>query len=1006
MWFRIFLWLAPFVISTALFAQSDGQQNLIADQTSSEVPLIASLTQERSITIRGKVTDAKTGDALPGANVYIRALGLGVAADPNGAYSLVVPEGRATEATALLAAKIVGFKEKTQKVSLKPGVVTVNFALDEDIFQAEEVVVTGIASKNSKSIAQVAASRISVTDLTKVQNYQSLSQLVTGKISGVNVSIASGNVGSGWNFFVRGGGGLNGNGQPLIYVDGVRIENLSLSYYDMGGQKLSSLSSLNPADIENVEILKGPAAASTYGTNASNGVVLITTKSGKLLGSGKGYTIGYQYNFGVNTPRFKYPSSFLNADTINGVLDTPGMIREHTLSITGGGTVLRYYASFQNRFDQGLIPAQNYMDRNSLKANINAVPSEEFSLKVNTAYTWSTIRRPPNDDAALGWLLNALDYYPAYATCKKEAIQQIKEMNTTNEFVGSASMAWRPLANLEINAGGGVQFTQFEQDRLYPYGYVYTTRLAGERALYKRESRQVTYDVNARYAFKNLLIDKLDLNPVIGSQIVSRRTTTSNIQVRDFANAAQYDVSSATTIVGRGDFIGERREAGIYADLPFSYGDIYFWTLGARKDYSSAVGSKSPSITYPHGSLAVRLDRFGILPDDVGLMKVRASYGESGQLPNTDDGIPLTYQAVVGGSGLSGLVFNGLGNAAIEPERIKEYELGFDMEFLKMFSLEFTVYLQNATKSIVRSAYASSSGLGNYTFPYNVGSVENKGFESLLQINPIKSSDYDLSLSFIWNYQKNEVKDLGYANEIQAGRLTWLKPGMPKFEFYDQRVLGATFDATGKYKGVYIDSALDASGKMAAAKFDFGSPFPSHSGSVSVNFRFLKNFSFFALAEWGIGNRVFSYTIRRATLAKSYMPYLELEAKLGLQTTGRPWPNIPALTPGTAEYIEAANQYAKMNPSYYGMFIYDADYIYFREASLSYDLSELMSEYIPRTYVSGFQAGVSVRNVQKWTKYLLDPELNFGGGDLSQTGTDWATLPQPRTFNFWIKCTF
>ena len=992
----------PCIISTTLFAQSGGWQEVKASAgTEFREP------QEQATTVRGKVTDSKTGEGLPGANVYIRALGMGVSADATGAYSFIVPEEKAKGARAILAAKVVGYKEKSERITLRPGVVTVDFSLDEDVFQVEEVVVTGIASKTAKSVAQVAASRIQVADVTKFQNFQGLTQLVSGKIAGVTVGQSSGNVGTGMNFFVRGGGGINGTAQPIIYVDGVRVENFNYTSFFTGGQRTNSLAGLNPNDIENIEILKGPAAASTYGTNASNGVVLITTKSGKLLGPGKGYTVNYQYNFGMNTSRFDFPSDFLNADTMNGILNTNGMIREHSVSVTGGANVLRYFASYSNRYDAGLIPAQNYIDRNSLKASFDAIPSDQFSLKFNTSYTWYRLSRPFGDDAVYGYGLNALCYYPAFANCSREALAKLNDISNQNALVSSASVTWRPLTNLELNAGGGVQYSLYDETVLYPYGYKYATT-TGTKQMEKRESLQKTYDLNARYSFKDVLMDRLEFSTVVGTQIVDRKTTWFAIEVRNFGNEVMDIIGSATDVLAKRDSRTSRREAGIYADVPFSYDDRYFWTIGVRKDYSSAIGAKSPAITYPHASAAVRLDKFGILPPEIGLLKLRASYGESGQLPNVDDGVPLTYGSYPGGSGLNGLSFSGLGNPEIEPERIKEYEVGLDVEFLKMFSLEFTFYLQTATKSIVNATYAPSTGLGDYTFPYNIGSVENKGLEALLQVNPIRTANYDLSLSFIWNYQKNEVKSLGFIELLNMGRMSVMKPGLPKWEFYEYMVRGATFNADGTYKGVYVDSSIGITGKMGPQMVPLGNPFPDHSGSITLNFRFLKNFNFYAMGEWGLNNVVFSYSIRRSCLARSWAPYLVLEAQLGKIPTGSMRPvqeGIQPLTPGTPDYINAANEFAQLNPSYYGAFVYDADFFYFREASLSYDFTDLLSDFIPRSYISGMQAGISVRNVAKWTKYPLDPEANYRS-TIENTGTEWATLPQPRTYNFWIKLAF
>jgi TonB-dependent SusC/RagA subfamily outer membrane receptor len=955
--------------------------------------LIPALLFAQGLKITGKVTDMK-GEAIVGANVYIQSLNIGTVTDIDGRYTLAVRAADANGQQADLTASIVGSKKKTVKVTLSGETKTVNFQLEEDVFQTEAVVVTGIASKTSKSVAEVSVSRIPVAELTSLQTFQNVSQLVSGKVSGVNVQITSGNAGSGWNFFVRGGAGLTGTGQPLIYIDGVRIENDNRSYFGLGGQSVSTLSTMNPADIENIEVLKGPAAASTYGTSASNGVVLITTKSGKGLrgaAAGKPYSIDYQFTFGENQQPFKYPREFLNADTIDGVLEKPGFIREHSLSITGGTPSLRYFASFQNRFDAGVIAFQNYLDRNSLKASVSAVPTENLSLRLNTSYSWAKIRRPPNDNLIYGWLLNALAYWPAYVTCPKDAIEAIKDMHYLNQFIGSANFSYRPFPALEISANAGVDFNQYTQDRLYPYGFRYNQTF-GNRSLYNRVSRQITYDVNAKYTYKDFLVENLTVIPTLGSQVVSRRSNANDISVQEFGSVDIYDVGSAITVTGRGDSQTDRREAGIFATLPFNYDDTFFWTLGARKDYVSASGFDSPSIVYPNASVGVRLDRFDILPAEITMLKLRGAYGESGQLPNSTDGLPLMYTVVAGGAG-SGLMFSMVGNPAIEPERIREFELGFDAEFLNTFSLELTYYRSDASKSIVRSAFAPSTGLGDYTFPYNVGSVMGQGFESLLQINPIRGQEYDLNISFIWNYQTNEVRDLGETKQLLTGFENVIKPGLPKYQFYDYKVLGATFDAAGKYTGVKTSTEME----------DLGSnPIPNHTGSLTVNFRFLKDFQLYAMAEWALGHSAWSYTIRRAIAAGSYQPALELQAKLGLTTR---LPEITRLTPGTVEYTDAANSYAHYHSSWYANFIYPSDLISIREVSLSYNLTDLVKSFMPASYISAVQSGFSVRNVYKWTKFPLDPEVNSGSG-LNTSGQEFATLPQPRTYNAWIRFTF
>ncbi|MFA7228900.1 MAG: carboxypeptidase-like regulatory domain-containing protein, partial [Melioribacteraceae bacterium] len=265
--------------------------------------------------ITGKVTDAKTGEELPGVNVMIKSLNAGAATNLDGFYTFDLPKDLAKGQRVELTASSVNYKKKSVSIVLNGSDIQQNFALEEDVFQSDEIVVTGIASKTSKSVAEIAVGRVSASDLQMVNTYGGLSQLVSGKVAGVQLTTSSGNVGSGWRFNVRGGGGLNGDGQPIIYVDGVRMDNQEVIGYAVGGQGISTLANLNTNDIDKIEFLKGPAAASMYGANGSNGVVLITTKSGKLTQQiGSGIAVDYRFNYGFNEKLYTY--DYANFETV------------------------------------------------------------------------------------------------------------------------------------------------------------------------------------------------------------------------------------------------------------------------------------------------------------------------------------------------------------------------------------------------------------------------------------------------------------------------------------------------------------------------------------------------------------------------------------------------------------------------------------------------------------------------------------------------------------------
>ncbi len=952
-----------------------------------------------AVTFKGKVTD-KNGEPLIGASVIITQIRVGSATDIEGNYQFEVNKDLVFGTTVELTASYVNYKKKVVKVAVSSNEVRQNFELEEDIFQNEEIVVTGIASKTSKSISDVAITRIAVNEITAKQNFQSLSQLFVGKVPGVKVNLASGNVGAGWSFFIRDGGGINGSGQPLIYIDGVRLENIRFGY-DTGGQFLSSLANLNPNDIENMEFLKGPAAASTYGTDASNGVVLITTKSGKGGGAatsgGRGYSIGYQFNYGVNSQVFKYPSTFSNADTAtNPLFADNGYIREHSLSIRGGTGFITYFASLQNRFESGLIPAQNTLRRNNFRLNLNAVPSENLSIKLNATYAFSKIQRPFNDNSVYGWLLNALSYYPAYSRLKPEAIMAIEDRMNTTQFIGSLQASWRPIKDLEINVGAGIDNSFMQNTLLYPVTFVYSTSYVGSQSDFSRNGDNFTYDANIKYSFKDLFIPELNFTTIAGTQITERKNWSRNITVQNFLHPDVTNLAAGKDVTAKNTTNANNKQAGIFTENIFNYQDTYNFSFSFRRDFASAIGFEAPAITYPAAGLSVRLDKFNFLPTDFSLFKLRARYGESGQLPSADDGLPLMYSAFSGGTGL-GYGFRSIGNVAIEPERIKSFELGFDTEFMKMFSLEFTYYNTAASNSIVNASSAASSGLGAYAVPTNIGGVKGHGYEASLRVNPIRNIDYDLNFTFNWSYQTNEVTNLGEATEIIGANQTpsVLRVGAKKWQFFDYVSTTPKFNATTqKYAGA----------NQTATKVDLGNPYPDHSGTIAVDFRFLKNFNLSALMEWGVNVKVWSYSVRRAIAAYCYEPVLPMQIQLGLTT--RTKEGVTPLTPGTQEYIDVANKYVKYDPGVYGNFVYDADYFFFRELTLSYDCTDLMKEYFPSGILTDLNVGLSVRNVFKLTKYEMDPDVNTNGGTVGGAGTDFATLPQPRTVNFWIRFNF
>ncbi len=947
-----------------------------------------SVSAQQGTIVSGSVTD-KDGVPLPGADIFIHVLNLGAAADLNGKYGFTIPAEEVRGQIVNLTAQFVGYKTQTVSVTLNPGTIIQNFSLEQDIFRSEEVVVTGIASRTSESTAEVSVSRVNAASLTDISSYQTMSQLVEGKISGVQINSSSGNTGGGFRFFVRGGGGLNGNEQPVIYLDGIRVDNDEVAGFGTGGQGISTLATLDPEDIQQVEVLKGPAAAAMYGTSGSNGVVLITTKSGiSSSGIPHALSINYKYVYGLNTQSYKYKTAdFLSANNANDIFRN-GVIRQNTINLSGGSKSLGYYASFDDRSEEGSIPS-NGLDRKAIRAVLTSYTTPDLTFKFYSGYSFTNISRPINDNNIMGFLGNTLLFPESYQFTDSASVFNLSDRNNIESFNAGAQISYLPADNLEFYFSGGADNSNLRDDQTFPQNFPVPVALNGLRAIYNRGNKQFTYEFNGRYSYN--LLSGLRGTSVIGAQLFDRTYKESWLMTEDFASELITDIGAGSKVDSYGEYFENRREAGIFTEHNFSYNNQYFLTLGLRQDFSSSIGAGAPGIIYPKASFALRFDKYSWFPSGaISLFKLRAAYGENGQLPDVLDHINLLWGATTGGYGAGATVSN-IGNSSIKPERIKELEAGIETEFLRDYSLEFTYYHQKADNSIVYIRESPSSGLTDSDVPFNIGGMKNWGIEALLRTSLINSSDYRIDIGINLNYQNNKVTSLGGAEPIfDNADVNVIKEGMPKHEFYTWKVLGAKFNPDGTYAGVNATND----------RVDYGNPIPAYTGSVSINFKFLRNINLYVLADWAKDRKMFNYTKLFAARFGNVPEYNTLQAQLGLTANN---PDITRLTPGTTQYIEAADKYARMDYRYKGNYIEDADFLKIRELGLSYSLKDILSG-TGYNYIKDITMGISVLNVWTLTNYSgADVELDSQGSRSLSRGMDFLTLQHPRAYNFWVR---
>lgn len=929
-------------------------------------------------TLTGTVTDQATGETLAGATVLVTELERGAPTDIDGAYTIEdIPVG-----TYNVRYSFVGYRTIRRTVEIQSGENVVDIEMELDATGLDEVVVSGIASSTSRSVAQVAVSKVDAESVTETNSFQSLDQLLTGKAAGVTVQPASGNPGGGIRFRVRSGTGLGGDGQPVIYIDGVRVDNSQVTGFGVGGQGIGVLSDLDPNQIESIEVLKGPAGAALYGTSGSNGVVIIETKSGRGVET-DGVNVDFRSVYGLNTKQQEYADdSIISYEEANEVIDD-NPFYENNVSVSGGSSNLRYYTSLGQRYEEALGPG-NSLDRQSFRGNIEAYPNDQLTLTVNSGFTQNTIQRPQNDNNIFGYLGN-LVLAPGgntYNFTPREAIDAINDETNTNRFVGSIAATYTPVENLDISGSIGLDSGNFRQVQFYSPDFNYAGIQNGERAVFDRENKQFTYDLSAAYNYSP--VSDLQVTSVVGTQIFNLKRNTTFIVKNDFPSSAIRNVGAGAEFISGNETSLHTREAGVFTQHDFLYQETFAVSLGGRFDFASAIGNEAPTIFYPQARASVRLDQFDFMSDSFNLFKLRVAYGETGQLPGIFDGVDLLYGASAFAIG-RGLTIAEVGNPEIKPERIKELEVGLDMDFFDYYTAELTYYKQWAEDSIFDFNQAPSTGLTFDSPSFNVGGVEGQGVEVGFGGTPVRTNNFVLDFNILYSFQENEVKDLNGAQPIFDGfDLNVIDEGLPKSGFYVLDVDGAARDGSG-------DVILRTNGlpeaNVSEDRVLKGIPYPKHNGSLTLNMTIFNNFEVYSLIDWATGLSVYNNTrIFQIDFAND-VQYADLVDRFS------------NASPGSEEYNTLADELANLDTRYDGNFVEDADFIKLREVSVSYNFTDLINRAGLGDSIRNMKLSLSGRNLFTSTKYSgIDPEVNFTGARSLTQGADFLTLQTPRVF--------
>lgn len=930
----------------------------------------------RAQNIRGTVYDKTSGTSVPGASILIKERpGSGTTADSDGKFNIVLRSGET------LVVKMIGYNPFQKQYAKVQDGQQIDIKLEPGVHLDEVMITASLANSRSKRAIGTNVDHINAADVVAKSNPSSLADLINGRISGAQVYNTNGKVGMPIRFDIRSAATFSMERDPLIFIDGVRYNNSNTADVNSSQEAMSALNDLPMNDIASIDVIKGPAAAASYGAEAANGVVIIQTKRG--LSGTPGISINAKYTGGFSELANKY-DRYVNNDALNNFFVRGAQNQFYAnLSAQLDQSNSLFFSANSNR-TSGTIPG-NQDNRQTFRAGYD-LRKDRFKLAFTAGYVKGKLSIPQSASGRDDAIWNLMRDQTPWPFIAEETWRAIEKSYTNDRFTGSLKLNYTFPFEIKMESLVGLDLNYIDGLNYLPYGYLQGTNSTGAKQISDRRNQNMNWDVKLS---RNFVLDtkwKLDLSLL--SQLTQAKERVNGISVRNFAVPGISNISSAAEILGTTDTYFEKRTHGIYGEAFLSYNDQLFINAGLRRDVSNMIGRNVASIWYPTLSVAYNLKPFDFLAGKIQEWKFRAAYGESGRLPYPND----AQTAYLVENSSFGTLVKPLrkGNPDIKPERTGEFEIGTDISFAKQ-RLSFTYYQQNTRDAIVYTTLLPSLGWpsslsGDY--PENVGKIRGKGIEVTYNSRIFTSSNQNNSLDLfvIFNNQSNKVISSGGRDILNTVNL--IREGLPAFSFYTGVSEGAVFNSSGVYTG-----AKESSPQV------LGKPFPTYNGSFGFNLQLISNLRLQSLFTYSQGARVYNISNRNvASQGTNFKASEDLKALLATQT------------PGAADYIATANELSKYaGPR--GNFIEKADFIRLSNLTISYDLGSWAKKQ-SNGVLKSCVVSLTGNNLWLTTNYGgIEPQIDSQGGSkrtrgISYLSSDWTAVPAPRTYAFSLNIGF
>lgn len=1037
--------------------------------------------QAQEIKITGNVTSLEDEQPIPGVSIVIFGTTKGASTDFDGNYSIVAKKGD------ILQFSAIGFAD--QKITVEDKTV-INVKLLQSTEQLDEIVVTALGISRKEQSLGYAISKVDGEGLAEIKSINAVNSL-SGKVAGVDIAQPNTGLGGSSKVIIRGNTKFNGSNQPLYVIDGVPMDNGTLGQAGQyGGQDLGDgISSINPDDIETMSVLKGPAASALYGSRGGNGVILITTKSFKNNSKSK-FNIDFStnvtfdqvvgeyddvqhiYGQGIKTPPKDIGDATgmwswggkLDPDlqfiSFNGQLRDYGLKKEHIKSFFRTGNTIQNTIAFSGgnegvnfRFSASDVSADDIVPNSGLHRNNFTLRGtmkmwEKLTLDAKINYTIEDVDNRPylgfsgaNTALALlglpgnfdqQWLKdNAVDTNGDYVFWNSAtriinpyySLYHMKNESKKNRLLGYVSLNYKMTDWLDFKFKSGIDTFTYDYYNFSPR----TTPLAEWGEMRKIDSKTTETNTEFLFSANKELNDDWTVGGSFGGNIMSFENETNTILGKNQGS------DNLISINNYNDFVIERNNPrkevrSFYGFANIGFKDYAFVDITGRQDWSSTLKQGNNGYFYPSITGAVVLTKAieKIKTTAIPYLKLRASYAEVGGDTNPyANNTYFDFPYSTNGTNFS-TVNNNTYFTNINPSRTKGYELGLDAKLFNWrVGLDVTYYNQTTFDEIMNIPISNANGFQSASI--NAGEINNKGWEVMVNIVPVKTEDARWDLTF--NFAKNRNKivklhpDAKRQTIAQADWISSLITAEEGGSYGD--IVGYDFKRTADGTPIMDANGLpirsDEQVSLGNGQFDF-------TGGITNTVQY-KGFKLRALIQVKSGADLLSMTNQKLHQQGAHIATLEGRDEWAQSESAREEANIlPANWVATGGYlangviqdgVSGGNPTYKANDVYVDPrvywgnianahiikpFIYDASYVKLREVSVSYTLRPETMKKIK--FIKALTFSVIGRNL--WLIHSnipnIDPESTYSISN--GQGYEYGSLPQRKSFGFNLTAKF